>query len=111
MVNALKTEHRRNNERMASARHADRVDPTAVPAAQVRQLPTNGDAMMAEAPNTVEPSENETMNCASTDTYNAEDYEWRDDHLSLDLSRVPAQPRDPPVEAPLEELKAAWQRT
>ena len=75
---------------MTAARHADRVDPTAVPAAQVRQLPTNGDAMMAEAPNTVVPSENETMNSASTDTYNAEDYEWKDDHLSL---------------------KAAWQRT
>ena len=45
------------------------------------------------------------MNSASTDTYNAEDYEWKDDHLGLDLSRVPTQPRDPPVEASLEELK------
>ena len=26
MVNALKTEHRRNKESMAAARHADRVD-------------------------------------------------------------------------------------
>ena len=48
---------------------------------------------------------------ATTDAYNAEDYEWKDDHLGLDLSRVPTQPRDPPVEASLEELKAAWQRT
>ena len=45
---------------------------------------------MAEAPITVVPSDNETMNSASTDTYNAEDDEWKDDHLSL---------------------KAAWQRT
>ena len=44
MVNALKTEHRRNKESMAAARHADRVDPTAVPAARARHLPTNGDA-------------------------------------------------------------------
>ena len=66
---------------------------------------------MAEAPNTVVLSDHEPMNSASADTYNAEDYEWKDDHLSLDLSRVPAQPRDPPVEASLEELKAAWQRT
>ena len=99
MVNALKTEHRRNKESMAAARHADRVDPTAVSAAPVRNLPTNGEGMMAEVPMTVVPSDNETMNSASTDTYNAEDYEWKDDHLSLDLSRVPAQPRDPPVEA------------
>ena len=28
MVNALKTERRRNKESMAAARHADRVDPT-----------------------------------------------------------------------------------
>ena len=111
MVNALKTEHRRNKEGMAATRHADRVDPTAVPAARVRRLPTNGDAMMVEAPNTVEPSGNETMNSASTDAYNAEDYQWKDDHLSLDMSRVPAQPVDPPAEAPLEERKAAWQRT
>ena len=66
---------------------------------------------MAEVPIAVVPSENETMNSASNDTYNAEDYEWKDDHLGLDLSRVPAQPLDPPVEASLEELKAAWQRT
>ena len=111
MVNALKTEHRRNTERMAAARHADRDDATAVQAARARHLPTHGDAMMVEGPNTVVPSGNETMNSAGTDTYNAEDYQWKDDHLSLDLSRVPAQPRDPPVEAPLEELKAAWQRT
>ena len=62
MVNALKTEHRRNKEGMVAARHADRGDPTAVPAARVRHLPTNGDAMMVEAPNTVVPSGNETMN-------------------------------------------------
>ena len=30
---------------------------------------------MVEAPNTVVPSGNETMNSASTDAYNAEDYE------------------------------------
>ena len=66
---------------------------------------------MAGVPIAVVPSENEIMNSASTDTYNAEDYEWKDDHLGLDLSRVPTQPRDPPVEASLEELKAAWQRT
>ena len=75
MVNALKAEHKRNKEDMAAARHDDRVDPTAAPAAQVRQLPTNGEAMMAEAPNTVVLSDNETMNSASADTYNAEDYE------------------------------------
>ena len=100
MANALKTEHRRNKERMAAVRHADHGDPTAVPAARVRHRPTNGDAMMVEAPNTVVPSGNKTMNSASTDAYNAEDYQWKDDHLSLDLSRVPAQPRDPPVGAP-----------
>ena len=56
IVNALKTEHRRNKESMAAARQADRGDPTAVPAAPAQHLPTNGDAMMVEAPNTVEPS-------------------------------------------------------
>ena len=68
MVNALKAEHKRNKEGMAAARHADRVDPTAVPAARVRHLPTNGDAMMVETPDPVVSSENETMNSASTDT-------------------------------------------
>ena len=111
VVNALKTEYRRNEERKAAARHIDHVDPPAVSAAPVRHLPTNGEEMMAGVPIAVVPSENETMNSASTDTYNAEDYEWKDDHLGLDLSRVPTQPRDPPVEASLEELKAAWQRT
>ena len=57
----------------------------------MRHLLTNGDAMMAEAPNTVVPSGNKTMNAAGNDAYNAEDYQWKDDHLSLDLSRVPAQ--------------------
>ena len=47
MVNALKTEHRRNTERKAAARHTDHVDPPAVSAAPVRRLPTNGDEMMA----------------------------------------------------------------
>ena len=31
--------------------------------------------------------------------------------LSLDLSRIPTQHPDPPVEATLEELKAAWSKT
>ena len=88
MVNALKAEHKRNKEGMAAARHADRVDPTAVPAARAQHLPTNGDAMIAEAPNTVEPSGNKIMNSVSTDAYNAGDYEWKDDHLSLTLSRA-----------------------
>ena len=43
--------------------------------------------------------------------FNAEDYQWKDDHLSLDLSRIPTQHPDPPVEATLEELKAAWSKT
>ena len=34
-----------------------------------------------------------------------------DDHLSLDLSRIPTQHPNPPVEATLEELKAAWSKT
>ena len=50
MVNALKTEHRRNKERKAAARHTDRVDPPAVSAAPVRRLPTNGDEMTAGVP-------------------------------------------------------------
>ena len=38
----------------------------------------------------------------------AEDYQWKDDHLSLDLSRIiRSQHPDPPVEAALEELKAS----
>ena len=97
MVNALKTEHRRNKQGMAAARHADRVDPKF----QQHECDTyRRSAMMVEAPNTVVPSGNDTMNSASTDAYNAEGYEWKDDHLRLGLSRVPAQPLDPPVEAP-----------
>ena len=51
------------------------------------------------------------MNSAGQGEYNAEDYQWKDDHLSLDLSRVPTQHPDPPVEATLVELKAAWSKT
>ena len=51
------------------------------------------------------------MDSAGVGVYNAEDYQWKDDHLSLDLSRVPTQHPDPPVEATLEELKAAWSKT
>ena len=50
------------------------------------------------------------MDSAGEGVYNA-DYQWKDDHLSLDLSRVPTQHPDPPVEATLEELKAAWSKT
>ena len=47
------------------------------------------------------------MNSAGEGVYNAEDYQWKDDHLSLDLRRVPTQHPDPPVEATLEELKSS----
>ena len=64
VVNALKTEYRRNEERKAAARHIDHVDPPAVSAAPVRHLPTNGEEMMAGVPIAVVPSENEIMNSA-----------------------------------------------
>ena len=51
------------------------------------------------------------MDSAGEGVYNAENYQWKDDHLSLDLSRIPSQHPDPPVEATLEELKAAWSKT
>ena len=60
MVNALKTEHRRNKEAWLQR---DMLTGLIQQQFQqrVRHLPTNGDAMMVEAPNTVEPSGNKTM--------------------------------------------------
>ena len=56
-------------------------------------------------------SRNESYGLCWRRRVNAEDYQWKDDHLSLDLSRIPTQHPDPPVEATLEELKAAWSKT
>ena len=47
------------------------------------------------------------MISAGEGVYNAEDYQRKDDHLSLDLSRIPSQHPDPPVEATLEELESS----
>ena len=66
---------------------------------------------VAEASCTTPSPETKAMNSAGQGVYNAEDYQWKDDHLSLDLSRVPTQHPDSPVEATLEELKAAWSKT
>ena len=66
---------------------------------------------VAEASCTTPSPEMKAMDSAGEGMYNAEDYQWKDDHLSLDLSRIPTQHPDPPVEAALEELKAAWSKT
>ena len=66
---------------------------------------------VAEAPCMTPSPETKAMDSAGEGVYNAEDYQWKDDHLSLDLSRIPSQHPDPPVEATLEGLKAAWSKT
>ena len=59
---------------------------------------------VAEASRTTPSPETKAMDSADVGVYNAEDYLWKDDHLSRDLSRIPTQHPDPPVEATLEEL-------
>ena len=66
---------------------------------------------VAEASCTTPSPETTAMNSAGQGVYNAEDYQWKDDHLSLDLSRIPTQHLYPLVEAAFEELKAAWSKT
>ena len=66
---------------------------------------------VAEASCTTPSPETKAMDSAGEGVYNAEDYQWKDDHFSLDLSRIPSQHPDPPVEATLEELNAAWSKT
>ena len=84
--------------------HADAVAvEVAAEATHTQQQATHMGGKVAEASCTPSP-ETKAMD-------SAEDYQWKDDHLSLDLSRIPTQHPDPPVEATLEELKAAWSKT
>ena len=56
----------------------------------------------------------QNTNCkvlALTTTNNGEDWEWADDHLYLDVSQTPVGKPDPPVDASIEQLKAAWKRS
>jgi hypothetical protein len=39
------------------------------------------------------------------------DWEWNEDHLHMDVDRVPKQRPDPPVDATLEDLQHAWHHT
>ena len=100
--NALITQH-----------HGDHADADAVEvgteATHSQQQATRMGGRVAEASGMTSPETN-AMDSAGEDVYNAEDYQWKDDHLSLDLSRIPSQDPDPPVEATLEELKAAWSK-
>ena len=43
-------------------------------------------------------------------TLQGEDWEWADQHLYLDLSQTPVGDPDPPVDASLQQLKAAQQK-
>ena len=98
------------------ARHrGDHADAVAVEVAaeathSQQQAPHMG-GKVAETSCTTPSPETKAMDSAGEGVYNAEDYQWKDDHLSLDLSRVPTQHPDPPVAATLEELKAAWSKT
>ena len=107
---------RQPNRVVGVAQHHDNLaDAVAVEAAaeatHSQQQATHMGGKVAEASCTTPSPETKTMDFAGEGVYNAEDYQWKDDHLSLDLSRVPTQHPDPPVEATLEELKAAWSKT
>ena len=85
--------------------HADAVAvEVAAEATHSQQQATRMGGKVAEASCTTPSPETKAMDSAGVGVYNAEDYQWKDDHLSLDLSRVPTQHPDPPVEAPLDAL-------
>ena len=88
---------------------ADAVE-VAAEATHSQQQATHMGGKVAEASCMTPSPETKAMDSAGEGVYNAEDYQWKDDHLSLDLSRIPSQHPDPPVEATLEELKAAGRR-
>ena len=92
--------------------HADAVAvEVAAEATHSQQQATHMGGKVAEASCMTPSPETKAMNSTGKGVYNAEDYQWKDDHLSLELSRIPSQHPDPPVEATLEELKAAWSKT
>ena len=92
--------------------HADAVAvEVAAEATHSQQQATSMGGRVAEASCMTPSPETKAMNSAGEGVYNAEDHQWKDDHLRLDLSRIPSQHPDPPVEATLEELKAAWSKT
>ena len=74
--------------------HADAVAvEVAAEATHSQQQATHMGGKVAEASCTTPSPETEAMNSAGKGVYNAEDYQWKDDHLSLDLSRIPSQHR------------------
>ena len=92
--------------------HADAVAvEVAAEATHSQQQATRMGGKAAEASCATPSPETKAMDSAGVGVYNAEDYQWKDDHLRLDLSRIPMQHPGPPVEATLEELKAAWSKT
>ena len=79
--------------------HADAVAvEVAAEATHSQQQATRTGGKVAEASCTTPSPETKAMNSAGEGVYNAEDYQWKDDHLSLDLSRIPSRHPDQPVE-------------
>ena len=80
--------------------HADAdADEVAAEATHSQQQATCMGGKAAEASCMTPSPETKAMNSACQGVYNAEDYQWKDDHLSLDLSCIPTQHPHPPVEA------------
>ena len=60
----------------------------AAEATHTQQQATHMAVKVAEASRTTPSPETKAMDSAGEGVYNAEDYQWKDDHLSLDLSRA-----------------------
>ena len=69
--------------------HADAVAVEVAAEATHTQQQATHIGKVAEASCTTPSPETKAMDSAGEGVYNAEDYQWKDDHLSLDLSRVP----------------------
>ena len=71
--------------------HADAVAvEVAAEATHSQQQATRMGGKVAEASCMTPSPETKAMDSAGEGVYNAEDYQWKDDHLSLDLSRIPS---------------------
>ena len=87
--------HRVVGSASATQRRGDHAVEVAAEATHSQQQATRMGGKVAEASCMTPSPEAKAMNSAGEGVYNAEDYQWKDDHLSLDLSRIPTQHPDP----------------
>ena len=90
---------RKPNRVVGATQHrGDHADAEAVEVAaeatHSQQQATRMGGKVAEASCMTPSLETKAMNSAGEGVYNAEDYQWKDHHLSLDLSRISSQHPD-----------------